>query len=670
MVKPSNHCFGYYDIYGIGPDSGSELGRVCKPVPLLIILSGILIASVTLGVMAKLHPIIVAANAVPLFHSFLWFESNVRHYRGWRIGLGFVELILCSALTTEFYLPFAIVCFVILGSVALSCVYLEYELLTNAPELLKQPLPKRFIRTNIWIAVVTFMTSLVIFPLLPRTRATFGNRFNETQINYTERVNIGEWRSLISKQKGSVALRLYPRTDIELNNEIFPGLLKGRVLEIFDGKSWKPSAEEYLRLSKSFHSISSAESGKAILVDVIREPMQSPVFPAPYGTREVRTQQGDNSVITRGLSTGEWLDYNSVDQRAYYSFTLIPNSLAYLAKRNEIDPPMRYHLYVPEKIKTNRMNKLAEDLFKGSSSNRDKIYRVNAFLKGPDFSATIDYENNAILEASKKTRLTPLEQFLFITKEGHCEFFSTAAAVLLRMAKVPTRLVSGFRTSKQTSGGVLLVNTTDAHAWVEAWTPETGWYPIDPTPRSLSLFSLGETLSNTYDLMNAYWYKYIVTYGENQTSFKFSNFTKAAWQSIRDRFKISQEHMLPAVLFALLSVAILGGAAYFIIWTWFPWVLSIRWRVREGPFELRKERIKMENWIFKTLKSEIISRDDAQVIHFEKLEPKLISKLSPEKQKQLGEWVKHYRTIRFGKITSNLKVEIHSLRDKFRNISH
>jgi transglutaminase-like putative cysteine protease/uncharacterized membrane protein (DUF485 family) len=640
-----------------------------KPTPLLVLLSGVLIASVTLGVLNKIHPIIIAANAVPLFHSFLWFESNERHYRGWRIGLGFVELILCSALTTEIYLPFAIVMFVILGSVALSCVYLEYELLTNAPELLKQPLPKRYIRRNIWIAIITFMTSLLIFPLLPRTANTFGNRLNETQINYTERVNIGEWRSLISKQKGAVALRLYPRTDIELNNEIFPGLLKGRVLEIFDGKSWKPSSEEFLKLSKSFHSISSSESSKAIIVDVIREPMQSPVNPVPYGTREVRTQQGDHSVVTRALATGEWIDYNSIDQRAYYSFTLIPNNLSYLAKRRDVDPPMQYHLYVPERIKTNRLKKLAEDLLKNSPSNRDKIYRVNAFFKSADFSATIDYENSTIHEASKKTNLTPLEQFLFITKEGHCEFFSTAAAVLLRLAKVPTRLVSGFRTSKQTSGGVLLINTTDAHAWVEAWTPESGWYPIDPTPRSISAFSFGESLSNTYDLLNAYWYKYIVTYGETQSaSSKFSTLRKVAWQSIRDRF--SQENFLPVFTIALIAVFVVAGATYFVIWSWFPWVLSIHFRVREGPYGLRRERMKMENWIYEQLKSQLQTRSDAQIIYFEKLSPSLLVKLNPKKLALLNSWVKHYRTIRFGNSNQPIKLEINSLRDKFRDISH
>jgi protein-glutamine gamma-glutamyltransferase len=77
----------------------------------------------------------------------------------------------------------------------------------------------------------------------------------------------------------------------------------------------------------------------------------------------------------------------------------------------------------------------------------------------------------------------PLESFLFDTKQGYCQQFSGAMALLLRMGGIPARVASGF-----TSGGYdsethrWIVSDTDAHAWVEAWFPGYGWVRFDPTP--------------------------------------------------------------------------------------------------------------------------------------------------------------------------------------------
>ncbi len=646
---------------------GKILQITIKPIPLLTLLILTLITAVAFSIFSKIHPILVVANTVPLIHSFLWFGTRENPYQSWRVGLGFVELILCSALTTEFYLPITIILFVITSSITLSCIYLENELKTHAPEMLQEPLPKQFIKRNIQIAILAFMTSLIIFPLLPRGHNSLHSQMNETRIDYTERVNINEWRNQISKQKGAVAIRLYPRTDIELNNEIFPGLLRGRVLEIFDGKSWKAKSEDFRNLSESFYEIKPNEQNKVITVDVIREYINSPVFPVPYGTREVRTQELDGAVITRSYRTGEWIDYSTSEGRAHYFFTLVPNNLSYMNSRKNIDLPKEYHLNLPETVKTERMKKLADEIFSKTKSNREKIYNINSYFSTHGYSATIDYENNALVEASKKTKLSPLEQFLFITKEGHCEFFASSAAILLRMAKVPTRLVSGFRTSKQTNGGVLLVNTTDAHAWVEAWTPELGWYPIDPTPRSIAPFSLFEAFGNTYDLMNAYWYKYIISYSENQGHWlSLSRIKSIRWNDISDKLSTSKESIIVFSSVALL----LGGLVLLTIWYWFPWVFSIRWRVREGPFALRKERIRVERWLYSHLKKEVQSPQEAQILYFEKIKPLLRNKISPEKSKKLEEWVNHYRKLRFGPSYGHLDQEIHLLRDKFRDVSH
>ena len=77
----------------------------------------------------------------------------------------------------------------------------------------------------------------------------------------------------------------------------------------------------------------------------------------------------------------------------------------------------------------------------------------------------------------------PLDYFLFDSKRGLCQDFSTAMNVMLRMLGIPSRQMSGF------SGGVLddkthqhLVNAVEAHSWVEVFFPGYGWIPFEPTP--------------------------------------------------------------------------------------------------------------------------------------------------------------------------------------------
>jgi hypothetical protein len=78
----------------------------------------------------------------------------------------------------------------------------------------------------------------------------------------------------------------------------------------------------------------------------------------------------------------------------------------------------------------------------------------------------------------------PLAEFLFEKKAGYCEYFASAAVVLLRLQGVPARFVKGLATGPNTDqgGGLHVVRESDAHAWVEAWVPGEGWIEADPTP--------------------------------------------------------------------------------------------------------------------------------------------------------------------------------------------
>lgn len=67
-------------------------------------------------------------------------------------------------------------------------------------------------------------------------------------------------------------------------------------------------------------------------------------------------------------------------------------------------------------------------------------------------------------------------------KAGFCQQYASAAAVLMREAGLPARVVLGYTHQAPDAQGLITVTTADAHAWVEVYFEGIGWIPFDPTP--------------------------------------------------------------------------------------------------------------------------------------------------------------------------------------------
>lgn len=75
-----------------------------------------------------------------------------------------------------------------------------------------------------------------------------------------------------------------------------------------------------------------------------------------------------------------------------------------------------------------------------------------------------------------------VDEFLFDTRQGFCEHFSSAFVFAMRAAGVPARVVTGYQGGEVNPvDGNLVVRQYDAHAWAEVWLPNIGWLRIDPT---------------------------------------------------------------------------------------------------------------------------------------------------------------------------------------------
>jgi hypothetical protein len=130
-------------------------------------------------------------------------------------------------------------------------------------------------------------------------------------------------------------------------------------------------------------------------------------------------------------------------------------------------------LQVPEGLDP-RIRAMADELSDGATSDAQRVDRTLFWLAR---------EHRYALDVGPFESDQPVAEFLFEKKRGYCEYFASAAALLLRLQGVPTRYVAGFNVRDGSrSGEHYLVRVSDSHAWIETWLEGTGWREADPTP--------------------------------------------------------------------------------------------------------------------------------------------------------------------------------------------
>ena len=82
------------------------------------------------------------------------------------------------------------------------------------------------------------------------------------------------------------------------------------------------------------------------------------------------------------------------------------------------------------------------------------------------------------------SRIDPVEDFLFNSRAGHCQYFASALGLMLRSVGIPARVVTGFKGGEPRPDGLLHVEQRFAHAWVEAWIDDEKWVTLDATPEA------------------------------------------------------------------------------------------------------------------------------------------------------------------------------------------
>jgi transglutaminase-like putative cysteine protease len=203
----------------------------------------------------------------------------------------------------------------------------------------------------------------------------------------------------------------------------------------------------------------------------------------------------------------------------------------------------------------------------------DKAGLVNAVLQR--------FRNQQYLYTRQPPRLfgDPTDAFLFDTKRGYCEHYASSFTVLMRLAGIPARVVTGYQGGEMNPlSNYMIVRQSDAHAWSEIYLKDKGWLRVDPTAvipagnienasdldrfRS-DLFDAGnpseqnwftasaKQLQYAWDLVNNRWNQWVIGYSnqKQKSLFKAIGIPEITWRG------------LIYVLFAMLSVFTLLIAA-------------------------------------------------------------------------------------------------------------
>jgi hypothetical protein len=156
-----------------------------------------------------------------------------------------------------------------------------------------------------------------------------------------------------------------------------------------------------------------------------------------------------------------------------------------------------------------RVAALAREVVRGIPDPGGQAQRIERYLRGGgNFRYT--------LEQPDTEGKDPVHVFLFEAKAGHCEYFSTAMAIMMRSLGLPARNVTGFLGADYNPyGGYYAVRNGHAHSWVEVLIGDR-WITFDPTPASGQVFASPSgfivKLRQILDAMRVRWAEYVVEY--------------------------------------------------------------------------------------------------------------------------------------------------------------
>lgn len=366
------------------------------------------------------------------------------------------------------------------------------------------------------IVIAIVLGAGVLFFMLPRFSAGYLSAFsphNDVVTGFSDNVNLGA----IGRIQQTDQVIMHIKTDQPIDFDL---KWRGMALTSFNGTTWKNEANtveeedsysgRYMlrRLETRKLNLPSptrdARDFRLLRYRIILEPIGTNVIflapvPVELGGRFREIGIDENGSITNNDRSRLTESYEAVSQIPQPS----PQTLRSLSGKY----PQGYGLMyasLPPNLDP-RVSDLAHQVTSKATNDYDRAVALQQYLR-ENFSYT--------LQLPDRTPSDPIAHFLFVRKRGHCEYFASAMAVMLRTLGIPSRLVNGFRNGEYNDlTGSYIVRARNAHTWVEAYMPAVGWTSFDPTPaEAIPTVTTWNRFRLYLDAAQEFWREWVINY--------------------------------------------------------------------------------------------------------------------------------------------------------------
>lgn len=329
-----------------------------------------------------------------------------------------------------------------------SLVVLTFHAQNNTLALQGREL-RKILMAALLIVLVTLPAMVVLFPILPRTAFPLWHFLNPPVSGTT---GISD-----KVEPGSTANAAETRTlafRAELPRQTQPPYWRATVFNRINGNRW--SRNPVVPHETIIHS------GAPVSQTITVEPSASRLVISLDTAAEIslpRLRVSPDAVFEnlRGFS-----------RRTSYTARSFSGSIL----STSVPIKRGFYLTLPERLSPG-IRHLADQISQEGRSDAERLERAEQYFLNGGYR----YSREGL-----PTGHDALDKFLFVSKQGHCEFFASSLAILLRAAGVPARLVGGYLGGDYNElGGYYLVSEDRAHVWVEAYVEGKGWVRTDPS---------------------------------------------------------------------------------------------------------------------------------------------------------------------------------------------
>ena len=429
-----------------------------------------------------------------------------------------------------------------------------------------------FLATTCLLSVPIFLFTAALFIVFPRVGLSLlllNHRNGDRMIGFSDKVDLGEVGAI--RDVPALALRFDVEDLPEPRPQKLTLRLRGTAFDRYDGRRWErtqskthsggPRSNETLPIARH------PDPTRDRRITIELEPIDPTVVFLPPRTvaLQLRTQQqaivGEPLELSRGPE-GEVRYQGESGHGLRYDAFIATDREPLVEVLTPQDRP-RYLELPPDTPE--RIAQLAHEWADGQPTPYLKAKAIEEHLKH-DFKYQLGSPSGG--------KPQPVDHFLFESKKGHCEFFSTAMAIMLREIGIPSRNVTGFVGGTYNRfGRYYAVRQGDAHSWVEAYLddPIHSWVTFDPTPTSGAqpLQDTSGAWVYVRDLLEALsqrWNRYVIGY-DLKTQVRIFEDLSRRYERLRTKTGVNRGALerltRPSVL---AGVVLAAGLVTYVLW--------------------------------------------------------------------------------------------------------